>query len=262
MACGLIILKPDSWSVSTKSRVVPDQVEGALLVDDHAHAAGLELGVVLVHALVEGELVAQARAAAAHHLEAQGVGLAACPPCRGGRGCARRRASSLRSRPWESSRTNEEKIGETPSESTDTPWGARRSAQLAAAGGGTPRGFPSAPPAGSRPRRAPRARATRAASRTSRDRLRAQRVVAHHAALAHLVSCPPRTAASPAAASRRRGASREQPGQQQAQRDERDVDASPDRPAPARRPGSSPRALRRSSTTTRGSSRSFGASWP
>jgi hypothetical protein len=51
------------------------EIQRALLVDDHAHAVHAELGVVVAHGVVEGQLVAQARAAASHDLEAQPVGL-------------------------------------------------------------------------------------------------------------------------------------------------------------------------------------------
>src|SRR5215470_19005865 len=49
------------------------EIQRALLVHDHAHAADLELVVARTDLVVEGELVAEARAAAADHLQAQAV---------------------------------------------------------------------------------------------------------------------------------------------------------------------------------------------
>src|SRR5690606_2597241 len=51
------------------------QVDGALVVDDHAHRAGGELVVVVGDPVVEAELVLEPGAAASDHLEAQAMGL-------------------------------------------------------------------------------------------------------------------------------------------------------------------------------------------
>src|SRR5215471_3524012 len=49
------------------------EIQSALLVDDHSHAADLELVVARTDLVVEGELVTEARAAPADHLQALAV---------------------------------------------------------------------------------------------------------------------------------------------------------------------------------------------
>ena len=71
VAFGLSIVKPCFSIVSTKSMVAPHQVRGAHLVGDHVHAAELGVDVAVDLALVEVELVAQSRAAARLHGDAQ-----------------------------------------------------------------------------------------------------------------------------------------------------------------------------------------------
>ena len=64
VAFGLSIVKPCFSIVSTKSMVAPHEVRGAHLVGDHVHAVELGVDVAVDLALVEVELVTQARAAA------------------------------------------------------------------------------------------------------------------------------------------------------------------------------------------------------
>jgi hypothetical protein len=51
------------------------EIQRALLVDDDPHAPDLHLAVGVADLIVEGQLVAQPRAASPHHLQAQAVGL-------------------------------------------------------------------------------------------------------------------------------------------------------------------------------------------
>ena len=238
------------------------EVERALLVDDHAHAARSRSRVSTSRELVvEGELVAQTRAAAAHDLQAQAVGRAACrpssrsslDPLRGRLGHLDQGHTVLRSPNCPEHRVDDRRVnrrrprgryrqpGRSHRKISRLPFGPASAALAAAA--------------------LREAQARRPRPRPRRRR-RAQRVVAHHAALADPLAADLELRLhqhEPVRA--RRDSAPARAGSGAAEMNETSSVASEIGRRQRRRLEVSARCVR-SSTATRGSARSRASSWP